>query len=262
MKKYSELIITASFLAGTILTGCSQEKVIFEEDFNGDSLDMSVWNYEEGDGCPNLCGWGNNEEQIYDRNYVEVKDGNLVITALKKDGKYYSGKINSKDNVEFTYGVIEIKAKLATGKGLWPAIWMLGADISEVGWPASGEIDILEYIGREPEIVFTSLHTPASHGNTINTKKTRIKDIEEGYHTYKAVWTENYIEFFVDGQQLYRFTPEKYDDKHYPFKKDFYFLINMAVGGNLGGAEINDEALPDKFYVDHIKVTELPKDLQ
>lgn len=261
MKKYSEIIITGSFLIGAFFSGQSQEKIIFEENFNGDKLDMSVWNYEEGDGCPNLCGWGNNEEQIYDRKYVEVKDGNLVITAVKKDGEYYSGKINSKNNVEFTYGVIEVRAKIATGKGLWPAIWMLGANISEVGWPASGEIDILEYIGREPGTVFTSLHTPASHGNTINTKKTKIKDIEEGFHTYKAVWTKNYIEFFVDDEQLYRFTPEKYDDKHYPFRKDFYFLINMAVGGNLGGADINDQALPDKFYIDHIKVTELPEDL-
>ncbi|SDR87101.1 glycoside hydrolase family 16 protein [Christiangramia echinicola] len=261
MRKYSELIITGSFLIGAFFSGQSQEKIIFEENFNGDKLDMSVWNYEEGDGCPNLCGWGNNEEQIYDRKYVEVKDGNLVITAFKKDGEYYSGKINSKNNVEFTYGVIEVRAKIATGKGLWPAIWMLGANISEVGWPASGEIDILEYIGREPGTVFTSLHTPASHGNTINTKKTKIKDIEEGFHTYKAVWTKNYIEFFVDDEQLYRFTPEKYDDKFYPFRKDFYFLINMAVGGNLGGAEINDQALPDKFYIDHIKVTELPEDL-
>ncbi|WP_298528553.1 glycoside hydrolase family 16 protein [uncultured Christiangramia sp.] len=243
-----------------VSTACAQEKIIFEEDFNSDTLNMEIWNYEEGDGCPNLCGWGNNEKQIYNRGYIALEDGKLVITAEKKGDTYYSGKINSKDNVEFTYGVIEVKAKLATGKGLWPAIWMLGADISEVGWPASGEIDILEYIGREPGIVFTSLHTPASHGNTINTKKTKIADIEEGYHTYKAVWTPDYIEFFVDGDQLYRFTPENYNEEEYPFKKDFYFLINMAVGGNLGGAEIDESALPDKFYVDHIKVTELPAD--
>lgn len=243
-----------------VSTACAQEKIIFEEDFNADTLNLEVWNYEEGDGCPDLCGWGNNEKQIYNRDYVALEDGKLVITAEKKGDTYYSGKINSKDNVEFTYGVIEVKAKLATGKGLWPAIWMLGADISEVGWPASGEIDILEYIGREPGIVFTSLHTPASHGNTINTKKTKIVDIEEGYHTYKAVWTSDYIEFFVDGDQLYRFTPENYNEKEYPFQKDFYFLINMAVGGNLGGAEIDESALPDKFYVDHIKVTELPEE--
>ena len=259
MKTYSELLFTGSLLLGSLISGYAQENVIFEEDFNGDSLNMEVWNYEEGDGCPNLCGWGNNEEQVYDREYVEVKDGNLVITAVKKDGEYYSGKINSKDNVEFTYGVIEVRAKVATGKGLWPAIWMLGANIGEVGWPASGEIDILEYIGREPGKVFTSLHTPASHGNTINTRKTMIDDIEEGFHDYKVVWTKDYIEFFVDDQQLYKFTPEAYDDEHYPFRKDFYFLINMAVGGNLGGAEIDDSALPDKFYVDHIKVTSLPE---
>ena len=255
-RPYSFLILCLVMVS----TACAQDKIIFEEDFNSDTLNMEIWNYEEGDGCPNLCGWGNNEKQIYNRDYVALEDGKLVITAEKKDDTYYSGKINSKDNVEFTYGVIEVKAKLATGKGLWPAIWMLGADISEVGWPASGEIDILEYIGKEPGIVFTSLHTPASHGNTINTKKTKVANIEEGYHTYKAVWTPDYIEFFVDGDQLYRFTPENYNEEEYPFKKDFYFLINMAVGGNLGGAEIDESALPDKFYVDHIKVTELPAD--
>lgn len=262
MKSYARKLFAGSLIVGSIFSAQSQEKIIFEEDFDGKSLDMNVWNYEEGDGCPNLCGWGNNEEQIYDRKYVEVKDGKLVITALKKYGQYYSGKINSKDKVEFTYGVIEVKAKVASAKGLWPAIWMLGADIDEAGWPGSGEIDILEYIGREPGMVFTSLHTPASHGNTINTKKTKIENIEEGYHTYKAVWTEDFIEFFVDGEQLYKFTPKAYDEDHYPFKKDFYFLINMAVGGNLGGSEINDSALPDKFYVDHIKVTELPENLK
>lgn len=256
MKNLSELIISGSIVLGSIFSVTAQEKVIFEEDFNGDSLDMSVWSYEEGDGCPNLCGWGNNERQIYDRNYVEVKDGDLVITAVKKGDKYYSGKINSKDKVEFKYGTIEIRAKLATGKGIWPAFWMLGADIGEVSWPASGEIDILEYVGREPGMVFTSLHTPASHGETINTKKTRIEDIEEGYHTYKAVWTKDYIEFFVDGNQVYRFTPETYDDEHYPFRKDFYFLINMAVGGNFGGPEVDDSIFPAKYYVDHIKVTQ------
>lgn len=256
MKNLSELIISGSIVLGSIFSVTAQEKVIFEEDFNGDSLDMSGWSYEEGDGCPNLCGWGNNERQIYDRNYVEVKDGDLVITAVKKGDEYYSGKINSKDKVEFKYGTIEVRAKLATGKGIWPAFWMLGADIGEISWPASGEIDILEYVGREPGMVFTSLHTPASHGETINTKKTRIEDIEEGYHTYKAVWTKDYIEFFVDGNQVYRFTPETYDDEHYPFRKDFYFLINMAVGGNFGGPEVDDSIFPAKYYVDHIKVTQ------
>jgi len=260
MKNCSVLFLSLFF--GIVISVKAQEKVIFQDDFNGNELNMKHWNYEEGDGCPDLCGWGNNEKQIYDREHVEVNDGNLVITAVKKGDQYYSGKINSKDKLEFTYGIIEVRAKVATTKGLWPAIWMLGADINEVSWPASGEIDILEYIGREPGKVFTSLHTPASHGNTVNTKKTKIEGIEEGFHTYKAVWTKDYIEFFVDDQQVYKFTPERYDAKHYPFRKDFYFLINMAVGGNLGGAEINDKALPNKFYIDYIKVTELPKELK
>lgn len=237
--------------------GLQAQRVIFEDNFEGDRLDMTYWNYEEGDGCPDLCGWGNNERQIYDRNYVEVKDGNLVITAVKKGDQYFSGKINSKNKAEFQFGEIEVRAKVAEGKGLWPAVWMLGHDIDEVGWPASGEIDIMEYVGREPQRVFTSLHTPASHGNTVNTKKVFIEDIEDGFHTYKAIWTENFIEFYIDGNSVYKFVPEKYDDAHYPYRKPFYFLINLAVGGNFGGPDVDDSVFPKKFYVDYIKVTEL-----
>ncbi|MUP44936.1 glycoside hydrolase family 16 protein [Gramella sp. BOM4] len=253
-------VLYTTFLAfslGIASSASAQEKVIFMDDFNGDNLDMSSWNYEEGDGCPNLCGWGNNEKQVYDRNYVEVQDGNLVITAVKRDGKYYSGKINTKDKVEFKYGEIEIKAKLGTGQGIWPAFWMLGADFEKVSWPASGEIDILEYVGREPGMVYTSLHTPASHGETINTRKTRIEGIEDGYHIFKAVWTEDFIEFFVDGKQVYKFIPDAYDDEHYPFRKDFYMLVNMAIGGNFGGHDVDDSIFPVKYYVDYIKVTQI-----
>jgi len=230
---------------------------IFQDNFNGDSLNMKHWSYEEGDGCPDLCGWGNNELQIYNRDYVKVEDGNLVITAVKKGDQYFSGKINSKDKIEFQYGSIEVRAKLATGKGFWPALWMLGADIDEVGWPASGEIDIMEYVGKEPGKVFTSLHTPASHGNTVNTKKTAIEGIEDGFHVFRTDWSKDNIKFYVDDVLLYTFVPKEYDDKHYPFRKPFYFLINLAVGGNLGGAVVDDTALPQKLYVDYIKVTKL-----
>lgn len=236
-------------------TSCAQE--VFEDNFDGDSLNMDYWSYEEGDGCPNLCGWGNNELQIYNRDYVKVENGNLVITAVKKGDQYFSGKINSKDKVEFQYGSIEVRAKLATGKGFWPALWMLGADVDEVGWPASGEIDIMEYVGKEPGKVFTSLHTPASHGNTINTKKTKIEGIEEGFHVFRADWSEKDIKFYVDNALVYTFVPKAYDDANYPFNKPFYFLINLAVGGNLGGAVVDDSSLPQKLYVDYIKVTKL-----
>lgn len=232
-------------------------QVIFEDNFDGDSLNLESWNYEEGDGCPNLCGWGNNERQIYSRDYVKLEDGNLVIEAVKNGLQYFSGKINTKDKIEFKYGTIEVRAKLADGHGLWPAIWMLGTDIGEVGWPASGEIDIMEYVGREPHTIYNSLHTPASYGETLNSKKTFIEDIEEGFHTYKTVWTEMYIKFFIDGNLVYTFIPEKYDEVHFPYRKPFYFLINMAVGGDFGGPEVHDSIFPAKFYIDYIKVSEL-----
>lgn len=236
-------------------TSCAPK--IFQDNFDGDSLNMDYWNYEEGTGCPDMCGWGNNELQIYNRDYVRVEDGNLIITALKKDGQYFSGKINTKDKIEFQYGSIEVRAKLATGKGFWPALWMLGADISEVGWPASGEIDIMEYVGKEPGIVFTSLHTPASHGKTINTKKSKIEGIQDGFHIFKADWGKDDIKFYVDGILLYTFTPKEYTEKDYPFRKPFYFIVNLAVGGNLGGPEVDDSVLPQELFVDYIKVTKL-----
>lgn len=231
-------------------------QVIFEDDFEGERLDMTKWNYEEGDGCPGLCGWGNNERQIYDRNYVSLEDGKLVIEAVKTGDQYYSGKINTKNKVEFKYGTIETRLKLPEGHGIWPAVWMLGNNIDEKGWPACGEIDLMEYVGREPDIIYSSLHTPAAHGDSPNSKKSHIEDIEEGYHVFKTVWTEKDIQYFIDGKHVYTFIPEVYDEEHYPFRHPFYILINMAVGGNFGGPEVNDAIFPVKFYVDYIKITQ------
>ncbi len=239
-------------------TSCSSpaQQVIFEDNFEGDSLNMDHWSYEEGDGCPDLCGWGNNERQVYSRDYITIEDGNLVIEAVKTGDNYFSGKINTKDKFEFRYGTIEVRLKLPTGQGIWPAVWMLGTNINTVGWPASGEIDIMEYVGREPNTIYSSLHTPASHGDTENSKVTIIEDIEEGYHTFKTVWSEMDVRYYVDGKHVYTFTPKAYDDANYPFRHPFYILINMAIGGNFGGPEVDDTIFPVKYYVDYIKVTQ------
>ncbi|HSJ11432.1 MAG TPA: glycoside hydrolase family 16 protein [Gillisia sp.] len=247
---------TFLILSVFLFFSCSpRAQVIFEDNFEGNSLNMDHWNYEEGDGCPNLCGWGNNERQIYSRDYIKVEDGKLVIEAVKEGDKYFSGKINSRDKIEFQYGTIEVRLKLPRGHGIWPAVWMLGTNINEVGWPASGEIDIMEYVGREPHTIYSSLHTPANHGDNASSQKTFIEDIEEGYHTYKTIWSENDIQYFIDGEHVYTFTPPEYNEAHYPFRHPFYFLINMAVGGNFGGPEVDDSIFPVKFYVDWIKVT-------
>ena len=160
---------------------------------------MTSWNFETGDGCPHLCGWGNNERQIYTKENHRIKDGLLFISARMEGETYTSTKITTKGKKEFKYGKIEVRAKLPLGVGLWPAFWMLGANIDLVGWPDCGEIDILEYVGKEPEYIFTSLHTRDSHGITLNTRKDIVKGIEEGFHTYAINWTEESIDFLIVG---------------------------------------------------------------
>ncbi|WP_373071726.1 family 16 glycosylhydrolase [Zeaxanthinibacter enoshimensis] len=239
------------------LAACSsgeKAKLVWEEDFNSEVLDASKWSYQLGDGCPELCGWGNNEPQIYTRNNHELRDGKLYITVKKEDSIYTSTRITTKDKFEFKYGRVEARAKIPTGKGVWPAFWMLGANIDEVGWPLSGEIDILEYVGKEPGIIFTSLHTQDSHGNTINTRKTKIDGIEEGFHVYAADWSPEKIEFFVDGKSVYTFSPGERSQEVWPFDQPFYLLLNVAVGGNFGGPEIDDSIFPQQFVVDYIRV--------
>ena len=229
-------------------------KLIWEENFNSATLNETVWNYELGNGCPDICGWGNNELQMYTKNNHLIKEGNLVIKVLKEQNVYTSTRITTKDKKQFQYGRIEARAKLPLGQGLWPAFWMLGANISKVGWPKCGEIDILEYVGREPNKVFTSLHTQDSHGNTINTKKTEIKGIEKGFHLYAIDWTKDKIEFFVDNQSVYTFSPEIKNENTWPYNHPFYFIINVAIGGNFGGQTIEDTIFPQEFLIDYIKV--------
>ncbi|WP_026708223.1 glycoside hydrolase family 16 protein [Flavobacterium frigidarium] len=228
-------------------------KLVWEENFNGNVLNDKSWNFELGDGCPN-CGWGNDERQLYTKDNHEVAEGTLIITAKKIADNYTSTRITTKGKREFKYGYFESRAKLPVGKGIWPAFWMLGSNIDTVGWPKCGEIDILEYVGKERNTVFNSLHTEASHGNTINTKKTEIKGIESGFHVYGIDWTHEHINFFVDGQLMYSFNPKEKNEATWPFDQPFYFLINMAIGGNFGGPDVDDTIFPQNFEIDYIKV--------
>lgn len=256
MKHLSLFIITLFLLTANCQ---SQAELLWEDNFDGSTLHDSNWNYELGDGCPNLCGWGNNERQIYSEENVAIKDGNLIITAIRDSAKYYSGKITTKDKFEFQYGTIEVRAKLATGKGIWPAIWMLGGDIDEVGWPKTGEIDIMEYVGKNPHQIHTTLHTPDSHGQSKNTKVITDTNIENGFHIYKADWSEDSIKFYIDGEMVYNFSPSKKDENTWPFNKPFYVILNLAVGGNFGGPEVDDSIFPQNFIVDYVKVYSINK---
>lgn len=231
-----------------------KRKLVWEENFSGKQLDESAWNFELGNGCPNNCGWGNNEKQLYTNKNHELKEGHLVIRIEKEADHYTSTRITTAGKKEFQYGRMEARAKIPTGKGIWPAYWMLGSNIGKVGWPKCGEIDILEYVGREPDMVYTSLHTQDSHGNTINSKKTAFPNIEEGFHIYAIEWTKDKIEFFVDDQSVYTFAPELKNENTWPFDQPFFFIVNVAVGGNFGGHEVDDRIFPQEYLIDYIRV--------
>ncbi len=250
MTKYIALLLVTMTSFGQT----KDQKLVWEENFNGKQLDETVWNFELGNGCPNNCGWGNNEKQLYTTKNHLLKDGNLVIKIEKESTHYTSTRITTAGKKEFQYGRMEARAKIPTGKGIWPAYWMLGSNIGKVGWPKAGEIDILEYVGREPDMVYTSLHTQDSHGNTINSKKTSFPNIEEGFHVYAIEWTKEKIEFFVDDQSVYTFAPEAKNENTWPFDQPFYFLVNAAVGGNFGGHDVDDSIFPQEYLIDYIRV--------
>jgi beta-glucanase (GH16 family) len=244
------LVVTVSLSYGQI----TQRKLVWEENFNGTSLNEANWNYEIGNGCPDVCGWGNNERQIYTTKNHSVKNGFLIIEAKKQDSLYTSTRITTFGKREFQYGRIEARAKLPIGKGIWPAFWMLGSSIKTLGWPKAGEIDIMEYVGKNPQTLYTTLHTEDSHGNSINAKVTKIPNIEEGFHLFAIDWTKESISFYVDDLLVYTFNPALKNENTWPYDHPFYIIINMAIGGNFGGPEVDDTIFPQQYIVDYVKV--------
>lgn len=249
MKK---IVLTVILLSGFWLKA-QERKLVWAEEFDGTSLDSSIWNFAEGDGCPNLCGWGNRERQIYTTTNHRLAEGLLYIKAEKEDDHFTSTRINTKGKKSFQYGRFEVRAKLAQGQGVWPAFWLLGNNIDQVGWPLCGEIDVLEYVGRSPGEIFTTLHTKAASGDYANTKTTALPNIEEGFHVYTADWNKDRIAFFVDDTLVYTFAPDDKSEEIWPFNQRFYLLLNLAIGGHFGG-EVDESIFPQEFVIDYIRV--------
>jgi beta-glucanase (GH16 family) len=245
------------FALSAALISCQQKQertLIWSDEFEGETLNSNTWNIIEGNGCPNLCGWGNNELQFYTTKNHEVSNGFLTIKSDLKSDNYTSTRINSKNKKTFQYGYIETRAKLPVGEGIWPAFWLLGSNKDAASWPLCGEIDVLEYVGKEPGEVFTSLHTKSSHGRTINTKKTKIKDIEKGFHLFAVDWTAQKMDFFVDNQLVYTYSPSEKNEETWPFDQPFYLLFNVAIGGGFGGPIVDDTIFPQDFVIDYVRV--------
>ena len=228
------------------------DNLVWSDEFDVDGApNPENWTYDLGVG---QAGWGNNESQYYtDRaENTKVANGMLTITAKAENyngSAYTSGRIKTENLQEFTYGRMEIRAKLPTGGGTWPAIWMLGANYQEVGWPATGEIDIMEHVGNQPDKVFSTLHYPEHSGGNGDSEEIEITDVEQDFHVYKLIWSPDALQFYVDDTLYHTFI----NSESVPFNKDFFFILNVAMGGNFGGA-IDPSFTSSSMLVDYVRV--------
>jgi beta-glucanase (GH16 family) len=242
-------------------------KLVWSDEFDGDSLDMAKWSYQTGTGSEyGLTNWGNNELEYYLEQNVVVDENMLTIIAKKEDmgGKSYtSGRIRTIHKGDWTYGRFEFRAKMPLGKGLWAAIWMMPTDNEYGGWAASGEIDMVEYLGHLTNTVYGTLHFGGSWPNNKSKGSSctlNSGDFHSGFHDFAVEWEEGAMRFYVDGQ-LYQTLGEDdwYTDGHpfpAPFDKDFHLLINLAVGGNWPGSPDASTEFPQELVIDYVRVYE------
>jgi len=251
-------------------------KLVWSDEFDKPGLpDPAKWNYETG-------FIRNHEAQYYTRDRKEnarVENGMLIIEARKEPFRnpaydpaatnsrnwnrsrefagYTSASLTTRDRASWTYGRIEVRAKLPAGRGVWPAIWTLGTNIQQAGWPACGELDIMEMVGFKPEMIYAHVHTrkydvlqKADQGNGI-----KIPDASDAFHVYAVAWDADHMDFFVDGQKYFTYRNEKTGADAWPFDKNQYLIINLAIGGDWGGQQgIDDSIFPQRFYIDYVRV--------
>ena len=245
-------------------------ELIWQDSFDRDGKpDPDKWNYEKG-FIRNL------EEQIYTKRLrnVRIKNGKLEIIARKEEfenkrydpdiqnyrmntpsADYTSGSINTKDKFELLYGRIEVKAKLPKGNGVWPAIWMLGANFDEIEYPKAGEIDIMEHVGKVPEEIHATVHYPGKTPSGIksNGGERLVANPSENFHIYSLNWTPEKIEFLIDNSVYHSFEIDDAGTKDNPFRKPFYLIINLALGGNWAGP-VDPTIFPQKLIIDYVRV--------
>jgi len=221
----------------------------FSDEFNVDGApDATKWTYDLGTGDN---GWGNSESQSYTNssNNVIVQGGSLKITAKKEGASYTSARLKSENKFKFTYGKVEVRAKLTTGAGTWPAIWMLGSDYATNVWPACGEIDIMEYKGSEPTKIYGTLHYPGRSGGNGNGSSTTIANAASEFHVYKTIWSPAAVKLYVDDVLFHTVA----NTSSLPFNKDFFLIMNVAMGGTFGGA-IDPAFSQSSMEIDYVRV--------
>ncbi len=230
----------------------------FADEFNYTGApDTSKWKYDTGGN-----GWGNNELENYTNsiNNASVANGVLTITARNENYSgmnYTSARMLSKDASSLLYGRVEVSAKIPAGRGLWPAIWMLPNNDTYGGWPRSGEIDIMENVGYDPDPVYFTIHTQLYNG-AINTQKggnKRIPDASTAFHKYRVDWTPYAVRGYYDDVLLFTYVNDGQGSRSWPFDQKFHLLLNIAVGGNWGGIKgVDSTAFPTTMQVDYVRV--------
>jgi beta-glucanase (GH16 family) len=264
LRPAARLIAAASLLSAALLHGPASSA-----EQTSSQADVLVWGDEfDIDGLPDELRWDyesgfvrNKERQFYTRRRAEnarVEKGTLVIEARKEPyetAQYTSASLTSR--ASWRYGRVDVRAKLPAGRGTWPAIWTLGTNIRDVGWPACGEIDIMEHVGFDPGRIHANIHTTAynhvkrtNKGNSIVVSKP-----DDDFHVYSTTWTSSQIETFVDGQRYFTFPKEEGGEAVWPFDNPQYLILNLAIGGTWGGQKgIDDGAFPARFVIDYVRV--------
>jgi beta-glucanase (GH16 family) len=242
--------------------------LVWSDEFADNGLpDPAKWAHDTG---MNRQGWHNHEKQYYSGPRAEnaqVRDGKLVITARKEQRTtapdwggqgYTSARLLTAGKAEWTYGYFEIRAKLPCGKGTWPAIWMLG---SRGDWPARGELDILEQVGKEPTKLFSTVHTADASGASGSGSATQVLDACSAFHTYQMDWTAQQIRFGIDGKTHFTYWNAGTGKKQWPFDAPQFLILNIAIGGDLGG-DIDDNIFPVRMEIDHVRVYQQARQTQ
>ena len=229
----------------------------WNDEFNGTSIDQNNWGYDLG-----ASGWGNNELQNYTSLNANsyIANGSLVIEAIKgPNGNYTSARMITKGKRTFQYGRIDIRAKLPKGQGIWPALWMLGTNIDNVGWPACGEIDIMEYLGHQTSTVHGTAHWGAQGSTSSQSSSSRFDltsgNFYEKFHVFSIIWEANRIRWYMDDQLFHTVTTTTTNGAaNWRFNQEFFFIFNIAVGGNWPGYPDATTQFPQKMFVDYVRV--------
>jgi beta-glucanase (GH16 family) len=262
--------------------GAGEWKLVWSDEFDRSGLpDSTRWDFEFG-------YIRNDERQFYTRARREnarVENGMLVIEARKERypiggsdetfrkasrrkrqagngfAEYTSASLTTRGKAAWTYGRIEVRAKLPSGRGTWPAIWTLGTNIDQAGWPACGELDIMEHVGFDPGLIHANIHTAKynhMHG-TNKGDKIAVADAPEAFHVYALEWDARKIDFFVDTRKYFTYQNERTGQDAWPYDKDQYLILNLAIGGGWGGQKgIDDRIFPQRYVIDYVRVYQRP----